>query len=70
MTKNWERALLGSAARAMEMMPRLCLTELNSALTFLSEPPVPQVDAAPEIVFGSPPWIMNPGMMRWNFVPL
>ena len=22
------------------------------------------------IVFGSPPWIMKPGMTRWNFVPL
>src|SRR5207302_1709193 len=52
MTKNWERALFGSAARAMETMPRLCLTELNSALTFLSEPPVPQVDEVLHVVRG------------------
>ena len=55
--------------RAIETIPRLCLTELNSALTFFPEPPVPQVDGAPETVFGSPPWIMNPGMTRWKIVP-
>src|SRR5438067_2414355 len=44
--------------------------EFNSASMFLPEPPVPHVEGEPEMVFGSPPWIMNPGITRWNFVPL
>src|ERR1043165_3177167 len=68
--KNCDDALFGSCARAMETTPRAWWMSLNSALMFLSEPPVPQVAGEPEMVFGSPPWIMNPGMTRWNFVPL
>src|ERR1051326_327466 len=68
--KNCDEALFGSFERAMETMPRTCEMLLNSALIFLPEPPVPQVAGEPETVFGSPPWIMKPGMTRWNFVPL
>ena len=68
--KNCDEALFGSLERAIDTIPRLCETVLNSALTFLPEPPTPQVEGLPEMVFGSPPWTMNPGMTRWNFVPL
>ena len=68
--KNCDEALFGSFERAIETMPRAWWTSLNSAGMFLPEPPVPQVAGSPEIVFGSPPWIMKPGMTRWNFDPL
>src|SRR4051812_10462441 len=70
MMKNCDDALFGEFERAIERMPRLCFTELNSAFTICGAPPVPHVDGGPEIVFGSPPWIMKLGMTRWNFVPL
>ena len=40
--KNCEEAEFGSAARAMDTMPRLWGVSLNSALTLLPLPPVPQ----------------------------
>src|SRR6266545_4042142 len=60
-TKNCDEALFGSFERAMETTPRAWWMLLNSAATFLPEPPVPHVEGEPEIVFGSPPWIMKPG---------
>src|SRR5205085_9290195 len=70
MTKNCDEALFGSFERAIETIPRLCLIELNSAGTFFPDPPYPHFEVSGDFVFGSPPWIMKPGMTRWNFVPL
>ena len=69
--KNCEEAELGSADRAIETMPRLCGVSLNSALTFVSLPPVPygREGSSGFLVFGSPPWIMKPGITRWKRVP-
>src|SRR6476620_1037915 len=39
--KNWLSAESGLAARAIEVVPRTCGSLLNSALSFLPEPPVP-----------------------------
>src|SRR5439155_18685733 len=62
--KNWEPALLGSWARAMETTPRLWGTSLNSALIVYPGPPVPwrSRPALRSFVLGSPPWIMKPGI--------
>ena len=69
--KNCEPALLGSEERAMERTPRLWGVSLNSALTLCPGPPVPwrSREALESFVLGSPPWIMKPGMTRWNVVP-
>ena len=32
-------------------------------------PPMPYVRVSFPFVFGSPPWIMKPGMTRWKIVP-
>ena len=69
MTKNWLPAEFGSWERAIERIPRSWWTSLNSASTFQPGPPVPQERRLSVFVFGSPPWIMKPGMTRWNFVP-
>src|SRR4051812_43792709 len=55
MMKNCDEALSGEFERAIETMPRVCLTVLNSALMYVPLPPVPHVDGDPETVFGSPP---------------
>src|SRR3954466_1751760 len=39
--KNWLSAESGLAARAIEVVPRTCGSLLNSAFSFLPEPPVP-----------------------------
>src|SRR6266404_3920898 len=39
--KNWLSPESGLAARAIEVVPRTCGSLLNSALSFLPEPPVP-----------------------------
>ena len=64
--KNWDEAEFGSDERAIETIPRLWDVSLNSALTFLPLPPVPQgwAGSSAFLVFGSPPWIMKPGMTR------
>ncbi len=69
--KNCDDAELGSCERAIETIPRLCDVSLNSAFRRASLPPttLPPVpyrcapSSAP-FVFGSPPWIMNPGITR------
>ena len=66
--KNWLLALLGSWARAMEMVPRVWemgLSQplaLNSPGMVSSEPPVP-------LPLGSPPCIIKPSMIRWKVRP-
>ena len=67
--KNCEPPLFGSADLAIETIPRLCFIVLNSASTLVFGPPVPQVLGSPSIVFGSPPWIINPGIILWKRVP-
>jgi hypothetical protein len=69
--KNCDPPLSGSCARAMDTIPRLWEVSLNSAFTVWPGPPVPcwLRGALGSRVFGSPPWIMKPGMTRWNVVP-
>ena len=70
-TKNCEPALSGLVERAMDTMPRLCIMVLNSASSRKSGPPVPHWSGdAPESdrVLGSPPCIMNPGIILWKSV--
>ena len=61
--KNWEPALSGCSARAIETIPRSCFMSLNSAFRGCGGPPIPHVEGSPSIVFGSPPWIINPGII-------
>jgi hypothetical protein len=49
-------------ARAIEQVPRTCGSLLNSALSFLPEPPMP-------VPVGSPVCAMKPSMTRWNTMP-
>ena len=49
-------------ARAIETMPRTCGSLLNSALSFLPEPPVP-------VPCGQPVCAMKPSITRWNTMP-
>src|ERR1043165_3930010 len=60
--KNWLSPESGLAARAIEVVPRTCGSLLNSALSFLPEPPVP-------VPCGHPVCAMKPSMTRWNTMP-
>src|SRR5262245_36700267 len=55
--KNWLSPESGDCARAMDTVPRRCGSLLNSALSFLPEPPVP-------VPWGQPVCAMNPSMTR------
>src|ERR1700754_1689004 len=60
--KNWLSPESGLAARAIDVVPRTCGSLLNSALSFLPEPPVP-------VPCGHPVCAMKPSMTRWNTMP-
>jgi hypothetical protein len=60
--KNWLSPELGSAARAIDTVPRTCGSLLNSALSFWPEPPVP-------VPCGQPVCAMKPSMTRWKTMP-
>src|SRR6516162_7882406 len=55
--KNWLSAESGDCARAIDTVPRRWGSLLNSALSFLPEPPVP-------VPWGQPVCAMNPSMTR------
>src|SRR5579875_2566837 len=55
--KNWLSAESGSAARAIDTVPRTCGSRLNSALSLRPEPPVP-------VPKGQPACAMKPSMTR------
>ena len=50
-------------ARAIEQVPRTCFSRLNSARSFLPDPPIP-------VPVGSPVCAMKPSITRWNGTPL
>ena len=60
--KNWLSPESGLAARAIEVVPRTCGSLLNSAFSFLPEPPVP-------VPCGQPVCAMKPSITRWNTMP-
>ena len=61
--KNCELALSGTCVRAIEQVPRVCGSLLNSALrSGLSLPLMP-------VPVGSPPCAMKPGITRWKTTP-
>src|SRR5476649_946080 len=60
--KNWLSPESGLAARAIEVVPRTCGSLLNSAFSFLPEPPVP-------VPCGQPVCAMKPSSTRWNTMP-
>src|SRR5450759_5570608 len=68
--KNWLPPELGSPPRAMERVPVTCGRLLNSAGRLYPGPPVPTSVALGSLLFGSPPWMTNPGTTRWQVVPL
>ena len=55
--KNWLSAESGDCARAIDTAPLVCGSLLNSALSFLPEPPLP-------VPVGSPVWAMKPSITR------
>src|SRR5262249_42023828 len=55
--KNWLSPASRDCARAMDTVPRRCGSLLNSALSFLPEPPVP-------VPWGQPVCAMKPSMTR------
>src|SRR6188508_1997047 len=55
--KNWLSPESGLLARAIDTMPRTCGSLLNSALSFLPEPPVP-------VPCGQPVCAMKPSITR------
>src|SRR5262249_16928079 len=55
--KNWLSPESGDCARAIDTVPRRCGSLLNSALSFLPEPPVP-------VPWGQPVCAMKPSMTR------
>src|SRR5262245_9771085 len=55
--KNWLSPEFGSLARAIDTVPRTCGSLLNSAFSFLPEPPVP-------VPCGQPVCAINPEMTR------
>src|SRR6516165_7694917 len=55
--KNWLSAESGDCARAIDTVPRRWGSLLNSALSFLPEPPVP-------VPWGQPVCAMKPSMTR------
>ena len=50
--KNWLSPEFGSDARAIEQTPRSCETSLNSAGSFLPEPPVPVAGVGSQQIAG------------------
>src|SRR5258705_4103138 len=60
--KNWLSPESGLLARAIEVVPRTCGSLLNSALSFLPEPPVP-------VPSGHPVSAMKPSITPWNTMP-
>src|SRR3982074_796186 len=52
----------GGAPRAIEVVRRTCGSLLNSAFSFLPEPPVP-------VPCGQPVCAMKPSITRWNTMP-
>src|SRR5215831_1671893 len=55
--QNWLSPESGDCARAIDTVPRRCGSLLNSALSFLPEPPVP-------VPWGQPVCAMKPSMTR------
>ena len=60
--KNWLSPESGFCARAIDTVPRTCGSLLNSAFSFLPEPPVP-------VPCGQPVCAMKPSITRWKTMP-
>ena len=62
--KNCEPPVLGPAL-AIEIVPLSFssrLVPVNSSFILYPGPPIP-------VPVGSPPWIINPGIILWNITP-